>query len=102
MPKGAFGHRGGRGAIAVADMEARLAAGWTVEQLWARTLRAEAGDGYVYDMAPAHTSEDLARALRDIKIIGFGDDPGEDTPDWAYSPTGTPSLDHITEEHSNA
>lgn len=43
--------RDGRGPVAVADMKARLRAGWTVEQLWDRMVRAESGEGYSYDMA---------------------------------------------------
>ncbi len=41
----------GRGPIAVADMKARVAAGWTFDQIWARMARAESGHGYSYDMA---------------------------------------------------
>lgn len=44
--------RQGRGPIAVADMKARLAAGWGVSQLWDRMVDAEVhGQGYSYDMA---------------------------------------------------
>jgi hypothetical protein len=40
-----------RGPVAVADMKARLAAGWTVDMLWDRMIVAESGEGYSYDMA---------------------------------------------------
>lgn len=33
-------------------MKARLAAGWDIWQLWERHEKAEAGSGFVYDMAP--------------------------------------------------
>jgi hypothetical protein len=41
----------GRGPVAVEDMRARLAAGWTIDQLWSRAARAYARDGFVYDYA---------------------------------------------------
>lgn len=41
----------GRGEEAVNDMRARLAAGWTVEQLWDRYVIATTGDGFTYDYA---------------------------------------------------
>jgi hypothetical protein len=40
-----------RGPVAVADMKARLEAGWTVSELWDRMQVAVMGDGYSYDMA---------------------------------------------------
>lgn len=49
--------RKGRGPIAVADMKARLAAGWTVSALWDRMSAAESGDGYSYDMAETLPAE---------------------------------------------
>jgi hypothetical protein len=39
---------GTRGEKAVEDMKARIAAGWTVEQLWERFFHP---DGFTYDMA---------------------------------------------------
>lgn len=52
--------RNGRGPIAVADMKARLRAGWTVEMLWERMAEAEAGDGYSYDMAESDAPVEAA------------------------------------------
>lgn len=43
--------QGGRGEEAVRDMRGRLAAGWTVEQLWDRYVDATFGDGFTYDFA---------------------------------------------------
>lgn len=40
-----------RGPVAVADMKARVAAGWTVDMLWDRMKAAENGGGYSYDYA---------------------------------------------------
>lgn len=45
------GERRERGPVAVADMKARLEAGWTVAELWDRMARAESGEGYSYEMA---------------------------------------------------
>lgn len=43
----------GRGEVAMADMRARIQAGWDLDMLWARMSAAEqAGKGYVYDYAP--------------------------------------------------
>jgi hypothetical protein len=45
-------YKQGRGPIAVADMKARLAAGWTVSDLYDRMHDAEInGTGYSYDYA---------------------------------------------------
>lgn len=54
----------GRGSIAVMDMKARIAAGWTVAQLYERMAEAERGAGYSYDMAeslPNSEVEELDR-----------------------------------------
>lgn len=44
-------YKQGRGPIAVADMKARIAAGWSVSQLYDRMSEAELGGGYSYDYA---------------------------------------------------
>jgi hypothetical protein len=49
----------GRGVVAVTDMKARLAAGWTVDQLWCRLQQAEFGNGFVYDYAEKLPAPDL-------------------------------------------
>lgn len=38
-----------RGQLAVDDMKARIAAGWSVEELWDRFVEATTGDGFIYD-----------------------------------------------------
>ena len=47
----------GRGPIAVEDMKRRVAAGWTVDQLWTRMQRAESGVGYTYEYFDAALDE---------------------------------------------
>lgn len=53
---------GGRGPVAVEDMKNRIAAGWSVGELWDRLLAAETGDGFSYDYAERVPIEDLERA----------------------------------------
>lgn len=53
---------GGRGAVAVADMKNRIAAGWTVEMLYERLREAEFGDGFSYDYAERSLDEALVLA----------------------------------------
>lgn len=43
----------GRGPLAVADMKARLADGWTVDRLFDRWWEAEPGAGFSYEYAAA-------------------------------------------------
>ena len=43
----------GRGPIAVEDMKNRIAAGWTIDELWSRLQAAEMGDGFSYEYAEA-------------------------------------------------
>jgi hypothetical protein len=52
-------YKQGRGPIAVADMKARLAAGWTVSDLYDRMHAAELGGGYSYDMAESLPADTL-------------------------------------------
>jgi hypothetical protein len=57
-------YKQGRGPIAVADMKARIAAGWSVSALYDRMSEAERGGGYSYDMAeslPNYEEEELDR-----------------------------------------
>jgi hypothetical protein len=50
-------YKQGRGPIAVADMKARVAAGWSVSELYDRMSEAELGGGYSYDMAESLSVE---------------------------------------------
>jgi hypothetical protein len=50
-------YKQGRGPIAVADMKARIAAGWSVSELYDRMSAAELGGGYSYDMAESLSAE---------------------------------------------
>lgn len=46
-----------RGPVAVEDMKNRLAAGWTVGDLWERYRVAAAGDGFDYEYAESLPSK---------------------------------------------
>ena len=55
---------GGRGPIAVEDMKNRIAAGWTVSELWDRLQAAETSNGFSYEYAERVPHDDAVSVSR--------------------------------------
>lgn len=52
-----------RGPVATEDMKNRIAAGWTVSQLWDRFQTAVSGEGFNYDYAEAKSNSEVTDSV---------------------------------------